>query len=73
MLALHDDPGPGTPDGRSGGRFGGGTTDAIFASSVAGVITRWAAPFFLGLRSRYPTRLSASRDSRDRATGERAA
>jgi hypothetical protein len=72
-LALHDDPGPSTPDSRSSGRFGGGTTAAIFAIRVAGVMTKCVAPFFLGLRRRYPTRPSASRDSRDSATGPRAA
>jgi hypothetical protein len=72
-LLRHDDPGPNTPDSLRLGRFGEGTTLAIFASSPTGVITKCVAPFFLALRSRYATRPSASIDSLPRATGARAA
>src|SRR5262249_23625256 len=67
-LALHEDLGPSTPDSRSSGCLGGGTTLAIFASSSTGVITQCVAPFLLGLRSRYVTRPSASIESLPTAT-----
>lgn len=44
----HEDPGPSTPDNRSGGRFGGGTTLTIFASRSPSASRRSSSPCVAG-------------------------